>query len=40
MPVDQKNFGLGPLNHEGINYSITSGVVTDIYSKYVYLNTS
>ena len=35
MLVDQKNFGLGPLNHEGINCSITSGVVTDIYSKYV-----
>ena len=32
--IYQKNFGFGPLNHEGINYSITSGVVTDIYSKY------
>lgn len=35
MLVDQKNFGLGPLNHEGINCSITSGVVNDIYSKYI-----
>lgn len=40
MFVDQKNFGLGPLNHEGINCSITSGVVTDIYSNNVYLNAS
>ena len=40
MFVDQKNFGFGPLNHDGINCSITSGVVTDIYSNNVYLNTS